>query len=273
MYGTRRHSHTFMSEVSKFVEAAEIKQIRYLCFDCSNNIIWEDTYIIKRYFINRGGTFNNTNIDTGSDKVGGDDANENDHFMMDDDYDRGDQNSDKKDARVEPQVDEECDVDMVDMLCHIELEVLLASDKGLENFETLKKAAKDRMYEGCRKEWTVLRFVLHLLILKAKFSWSDNSFNDFLTLLGKLLPKPNLVPKNTYEAKKIINPLKMRVQKIHACRNHCILYRDEYANCDASRYKSNADFYKDCASSSIGNKTKKGAKKSAGAQLEDESWY
>jgi len=75
------------------------------------------------------------------------------------------------------------------------------------------------MYEGCGKEWIVLCFVLHLLILKAKFGWSDNSFNDLLTLLGNLLPKPNFVPNNIYEAKKIINPLKMCVQRIHACRN------------------------------------------------------
>ena len=107
---------------------------------------------------------------------------------------------------------------------HIEPEVLLGSAKGLEHFETLKKATKDRMYDGCGKEWTVLHFVLHLLILKAKFCWSDNSFNDMLILLGQLLLKPNFVPKNTYEAKKLVNPLKMHVQRIHACPNHCILY-------------------------------------------------
>uniref|UniRef100_K3YMM2 Uncharacterized protein n=1 Tax=Setaria italica TaxID=4555 RepID=K3YMM2_SETIT len=132
---------------------------------------------------------------------------------------------------------------MEDMLRHIEPEVLLGSAKGLENFETLKKAANDRMYVGCGKEWTVLRFVLHLLILKTKFGWSNNSFNDLLTLLGNFLPKPNFVPKNTYEEKKIINPMKMHVQRTHACRNHCILYHGEYAalekcpNCDASLVK------------------------------------
>jgi hypothetical protein len=106
-----------------------------------------------------------------------------------------DQNDNQTDA---PQVDEECDVDMEEMLCHIEPEVLLGSAKGLENFETLKKAAKDRMYKGCGKEWAMLRFMLHLLIVKAKFGWSDNSFNELLTLLANLLPKPNLVPRNTY---------------------------------------------------------------------------
>uniref|UniRef100_K3YNX8 Uncharacterized protein n=1 Tax=Setaria italica TaxID=4555 RepID=K3YNX8_SETIT len=72
--------------------------------------------------------------------------------MMDDDYDRGDQNGDQTDACVEPHVDEEHDVDTEDMLRHIEPEVLLGSAKGLENFETLKKAAKDCMYEGCGKK-------------------------------------------------------------------------------------------------------------------------
>uniref|UniRef100_K3YDP2 Uncharacterized protein n=1 Tax=Setaria italica TaxID=4555 RepID=K3YDP2_SETIT len=110
-------------------------------------------------------------------------------------------------------VDEERDVDMEDMLHHIGRKVLLGSDKGLENFEMLKKAAQDRMYVGCETEWTMLCFVLHLL--KAKFGWSDNSFNDLITLLGNLLPKPNFVPKNTYEAKEIINPLKMRTRIYH----------------------------------------------------------
>jgi hypothetical protein len=138
--------------------------------------------------------------------VGDEDADENDHVMMDDAFGCQDQNDDQTDA---PQVDEEYDVDMEEMLHHIEPEVLLGSAKGLENFETLKKAAKDHMYEGCGKEWTVLRFMLHLLIMKAKFGWLDNSFNELLTFLANLLLKPNLVPRNTYEAKKIINPLKM----------------------------------------------------------------
>jgi hypothetical protein len=145
--------------------------------------------------------------------VGDEDVDKNDHVMMDDAFGCKDQNYDQTNA---PHVDEECDVDMEEMLRHIEPEVFLGSAKGLKHFETLKKAAKDRMYEGCRKEWTMLHFMLHLLIVKAKFGWSDNSFNGLLTLLANLLPKPNLVPRNTYEAKKIINPLKMRVQRIHA---------------------------------------------------------
>ena len=95
-----------------------------------------------------------------------------------------------------------------------------------------------------------------IFLYKAKFCWSDNSFNDLLIHLSQLLPKANFVPKNTYEAKKLINPLKIHVQ---ACPNHCILYRGDYAaltkcpNCEASCYKSNASFSEDGVGSTVEN--------------------
>jgi hypothetical protein len=94
--------------------------------------------------------------------VGVEDADENDHVLMDDAFDCGDHNGDQTDG---PRVDEEYDVDMEEMLRDIEPEVLLGSAKGLENFDTLKKVAKNCMYEGFGKEWSVLRFMLHLLIV------------------------------------------------------------------------------------------------------------
>jgi hypothetical protein len=42
--------------------------------------------------------------------------------------------------------------------------------------------------KGCRAQWTVLCFVLELLILKAKYGWSDCSYNDLLHLFSWFLP-------------------------------------------------------------------------------------
>jgi hypothetical protein len=86
--------------------------------------------------------------------------------------------------------------------------------------ERVTKASKETVYgveKGCPTHWTLLHFVLELLILKAKYGWSDCSFNDLLHLLSWVLPQPNLVPANTYRAKKVISPLTMGVEKIHAC--------------------------------------------------------
>ena len=62
-------------------------------------------------------------------------------------------------------------------------------------------------------------------------------------LLKNILPADNVFPKNHYEAKKILCPVKIQYEKIHACCNDCILYRDEFAEldycpvCRVSRYK------------------------------------
>ena len=51
------------------------------------------------------------------------------------------------------------------------------------------------------------------------------------------------MPETTYKAKKVVCPLGLEAQKIHACPNDCILYRGEYENldscpvCNACRYK------------------------------------
>jgi hypothetical protein len=88
-----------------------------------------------------------------------------------------------------------------------------------------------------------LRVVLELLNLKASHGWSNNSFLELLTLLVKLLSKPNTLPTSTYKAKKLICQLSLSVDKIHACPNHCILYHKEYEFnmkypvCGVSRYK------------------------------------
>jgi hypothetical protein len=89
--------------------------------------------------------------------------------------------------------------------------------------------------------------VLELLNLKASHGWFDNSFSELLNLLAKLLPKPNTLPTSTYRAKKLIYPLSLGVDKIHAFLNHYILYRKEYefnTKCpvyDVNRYKKSCN--------------------------------
>ena len=78
------------------------------------------------------------------------------------------------------------------------------------------------------------------------------------------------MPTYTYYAKKLISPLTMGVEKIDACRNHCILYRgDDYKdlescpNCGASRYITNKEYRKEENGACVktGKKRKKTQKK------------
>ena len=91
--------------------------------------------------------------------------------------------------------------DLEDMIRALGPEILLKSPKGLENLERVTKASKETVY-GVEKDyptnWTLLRYVLELLILKAKYGWSDCSFNDLLHLLSWVLPhQTQFLPTHT----------------------------------------------------------------------------
>jgi hypothetical protein len=104
--------------------------------------------------------------------------------------------------------------------------------------------------KGCHTEHMVLWMTLELLKLKASNGWSDSNFSALLELLSNVLPKPNDLPASTYLAK-IICPLTLGVEKIHACLNHCIVYRkelefkDKFLRCNASQYKQNNNIEED----------------------------
>jgi hypothetical protein len=76
--------------------------------------------------------------------------------------------------------------------------------------------------------------MMELLQWKAVTGLSDKRFEKLLKIVKKMLPKDNELPASTYKAKKIICPLGLEVQKIHAFPNDCILYRgEEYENLNA----------------------------------------
>jgi len=62
-------------------------------------------------------------------------------------------------------------------------------------YEKLDTNSKKPLYLGCIN-YTRLSGVLALVNLKARFGWSDKSFNELLLLLKNMLPVDNTLPKN-----------------------------------------------------------------------------
>ncbi|RVW67500.1 hypothetical protein CK203_063103 [Vitis vinifera] len=112
-----------------------------------------------------------------------------------------------------------------------------------ESFQRLLKDAEKPLYPGCRN-FTKFSALIKLYNLKARFGWSDKSFSELLEMLGNMLPVNNELPLSMYEAKKTLNTLGMEYEKIHACPNDCILYRNELKDasscptCGTSRWKT-----------------------------------
>ena len=95
-------------------------------------------------------------------------------------------------------------------------------------YDKIENDSKKPLYSGCTT-FTRLSAVLALVNLKARFGWSDKSFTKLLVLFKNMIHEDNTLPKNHYEAKKILCPVGMEYQKIRACPNDCILYRNQFA--------------------------------------------
>ena len=144
-------------------------------------------------------------------------------------------------------------------------------------YEKIENDSKKPLYSGCTT-FTRLAAVLALVNLKTRFCWNDKSFTELLVLLKKLIPEDNTLPKNQYEAKKILCPVGMEYQKIHACSNDCILYRNQFAKmrncptCGVSCYKVNNEECSDDATTNNSCPVKVCCYKKCSYDVYDDSW-
>jgi hypothetical protein len=133
--------------------------------------------------------------------------------------------------------------DLEEMLQNVESE--FSGKNQNDKFSQIMKDYVTPLFSGCKKEHNKLHVVLILLQIKASNGWSDKGFNELLQFLYDLLSKANVLPQSRYQAKKIVCPLGLEVEKIHACWNDCMLFCNEDAVleecrvCETTRYKRN----------------------------------
>jgi len=101
--------------------------------------------------------------------------------------------------------------------------------KESKKFKMMLEDHKKLLYPNCKQRLKKLGTTLEKLQWKAANDVTDKGFEELLGIVNNMLPERNELPSTTYEAKKVVCPLVLEVQKIHACPNDCILYRgDEY---------------------------------------------
>jgi len=106
---------------------------------------------------------------------------------------------------------------------------------GYKDLPTIDADSKNDLYPGCKKKYSKLSSTLALVRFKAENGLSNKGFTELLGLSKDILPEDNVLPKSTNEAKKVVCPLELKVQKIHACVNDCMLYHGEYKDLHACR--------------------------------------
>ncbi|GJT81279.1 protein exportin 1A [Tanacetum coccineum] len=232
MYTVERYTAVYMKGLNEFMKCAEDHRERMgetriscPCKECRNIVAFDDPNMIRRHLIEHGFDKNYTCWDLhGEAREPQVDTHT---FVSDTNHEENDSNDDNHQDNLD------------EMLHDAEINV---DEKNVKKLQQLFVEAEKALYNGCKK-FTKISFVLRLLDLKAKNNWSDKSFTTLLELLHEAFPEDNELPVSTYKAKKLTCPMGLEVQRIHACRNDCILYRKNYKDlhecpvCKESRYK------------------------------------
>jgi hypothetical protein len=228
MHNLSRLDPSYMSEVLRFIDVGtkhawrtKTKHIYCPCMDCKT-VVFDDTYQIISHLVCRGFvkdytiwtkhgegssspymTGNPENIDNRFQFVHGTQQPlpQSEHVVPNV-TDHGNAGGNERDRTyVLSNVMDEEGAELLEAILHRHTDPSVFFMGGMKS---LKKATEEPLYnesKRCTKEFTMLRSVLKLLMLKYIYGLSDAGFNAFLRIIVDMLTKENKVPANTYYAK------------------------------------------------------------------------
>ena len=229
MYG-KRNCTSFLRGIEEFSTVAlkhqtenKSKIILCPCCDCNNSRGYRDIVDIKDHLIRRGFKENYTRwtwhgesiyIEASSSYCPREDENhcDDDNEHQGEDIDTADDIGVESESEVEKDRIDEMMQDVEDHFTECP-----------QTYDSILRAAETPLYPGCTK-FTKLGAIMKLFNLKASNCWTDKGFTQLLEALVEMFPDGNELPNSTYEAKKLMCPLGMEYEKIHACPNDCVLY-------------------------------------------------
>jgi hypothetical protein len=83
-------------------------------------------------------------------------------------------------------------------------------------------ALDEKVHDGTNL--TVLSAVVHLMVMKSKYNFSNQCYNDLMKLIIDLIPAKHNMLKDLYWSKKIVAGLGMNYEKIDVCEKKCVLF-------------------------------------------------
>jgi hypothetical protein len=92
----------------------------------------------------------------------------------------------------------------------------------VEVFFKLLKASEDLLHE--HTEVTLLAFITRMMVIKSKYFFSNNCYNDLVKLISDILLKPHKLLKDMHQSKKMMSTLGLKYGKIDVCPDNCMLF-------------------------------------------------
>ncbi|XP_071687302.1 uncharacterized protein [Rutidosis leptorrhynchoides] len=216
MYEIGRATSEFMDSVDEFITVVETDQLEKVnsaiscpCKKCKNARWYADSTDIKSHLISHGFMRGYTCWSFHGESLA----------------DLNPSVSDKDTDNEDDSYNSDNNVNFDDMFDDLDMEDNVA-DKYHDRLQQLFVNAEKPLYTGFMN-FSKLSAVIQLVNLKSNNGWSDTSFTSLFELLNKMLPEGNELPVSIYQAKKLMCPMGLEIQRIHACPNDCMLYRNE----------------------------------------------
>ena len=77
---------------------------------------------------------------------------------------------------------------------------------------------------------------VRLMDMKCRYQFPEGLYNEFSQFMQEMIPKPNLMPHDYYNAKKLVRGLGLPVDVIHCCNNNCMLFWKEDNDLDRCKF-------------------------------------
>jgi hypothetical protein len=118
----------------------------------------------------------------------------------------------------------------------------------MEDEQELTAKAFHDMFDAAQKPFhgqtkvSQLDAIRRVMAFKSQYNMSRDTFDGLFIVIGSLLSEDHVLPKNMYEAQKLLRALKMTYKQIHACPKGYVLFTKEYAEakyylkCKSSRF-------------------------------------
>jgi hypothetical protein len=93
----------------------------------------------------------------------------------------------------------------------------------VQNFYRLLATADEKVLDGT--DVTVLQAVTHLMVMKSKYNFLNQCYNNIVKQIIDLIPMKHNMPKDLYQS---MSGLSMNYEKIDMCENNCMLFWKEH---------------------------------------------
>ncbi|XP_059281257.1 uncharacterized protein LOC132034945 [Lycium ferocissimum] len=114
-----------------------------------------------------------------------------------------------------------------------------SNEEAMRFYQEFEEASRP-LWVGCAH--SKLSIAVRMIIIKANWSVVETAMDSMIKLVGEIVSPEYDIPKNYYQAKRLVSNLGLSYNNIHCCSNGCMLFYKEDADLNECKFCGHARF-------------------------------